>query len=105
MDDFNADLSKLSMLEESVQEPWVYNPAVEEETSEPEKKSGEKPRPITPEGKIVTKKDEAKPLTPDGKVVTPKDEAKPITPDGTILKPMAEDPSSELTKAETESDK
>ena len=28
-----------------------------------------------------------------------------MTPDGTVLKPMAEDPSSDLTLAETEKDK
>ena len=54
---------------------------------------------------MVTKKDEAKKLTPDGKVVTPQDEAKPVTPDGTVLKPMQEEPSSDLTIADTEKDK
>ena len=28
-------------------------------------------RPITPEGKVVTKRDEAKKITPEGKIVTP----------------------------------
>jgi len=98
----------LEKLDDSVQEPWHYNPSLldtqtDGEDSDP--KRDPKTRPITPDGKVVTKKDEAKPLTPEGKIVTDQDAAKPVTPDGTVLKPQAEDPSSELTIAQSEKDK
>ena len=89
-------MAKLDLLQKKREEPWIY---------EVKRKEKSNARPITPEGKVVTKKDEAKKLTPDGKVVTPQDEAKPVTPDGTVLKPMQEDPSSDLTVADTEKDK
>ena len=49
-------------------------PTPEPDTQKPEsekKKPDPKTRPITPDGKVVTKKDEPKKLTPEGKVVTP----------------------------------
>ena len=67
-------MAKLKLLDEPRMEPWIYNPVVQ--------KPDPKTRPITPDGKVVTKKDEPKKLTPEGKIVTPQDEAKPITPDG-----------------------
>ena len=93
-------MDKLKLLDYPRMEPWIYNPN-DHGSNKPDPKT----RPITPDGKVVTKKDEPKKLTPDGKIVTPQDEAKPVTPDGQVLKPQLEDPSSDLTLAAQAEDK
>ena len=98
--DYEADISKLSLLDQPRIEPWIYNP-----NDQKNKKPDPKTRPITPDGKVVTKKDEPKKLTPEGKIVTPQDEAKPVTPDGQVLKPQLEDPSSDLILVDQAEDK
>ena len=57
-------MEQLKLLEETRAETWALNP-------DQIRRKDPKTRPITPDGKVVTKKDEAKKLTPDGKVVTP----------------------------------